>query len=68
MINQINSTYKPIHRHRRLKATVSNKLVALILIAIGIISFYASEGDATALFFFSIIGIGLFFSKERWIR
>lgn len=45
---------------------IKNKLYSVVLILIGIIPILI-EGDATALVFFLMIGLPLFFAKENWI-
>lgn len=45
---------------------IKNKVYSVGLILIGIIPVLI-EGDATALVFFLMIGIPLFFAKENWI-
>lgn len=45
---------------------IKNKLYSIGLILIGIVPVLI-EGDATALIFFLMIGIPLFFAKENWI-
>ncbi len=47
--------------------TFKNKLYALGLILLGIISAVLLEGDITVLIFVSLIAIPLFFSKDNWI-
>lgn len=48
------------------KETIKNKIYALVLIGIGVISILP-ENDATAFIFFCLIGVPLFFAKENWI-
>ena len=48
------------------KETIKNKIYALVLIGIGVLSIFP-ENDATACMFFCIIGVPLFFAKENWI-
>lgn len=45
---------------------IKNKLYSIGLILIGIVPILI-EGDATALVFFLMIGVPLFFAKENWI-
>lgn len=47
--------------------TLKNKFYATGLILAGIVATIVSEEDATALIFFSCIGVPLFFAKENWI-
>lgn len=49
-----------------MKDTIKNKLSALTLIAVGVVPVMLYE-DATALVFFGVIAIPLFFAKENWI-
>ncbi len=43
-----------------------NKLCALILIALGVLPVVVDK-DITALFFFSLFAVPMFFAKENWI-
>ncbi len=45
---------------------IKNKIYALVLIGIGVLSFLP-ENDATAFAFTCLIGVPLFFAKENWI-
>lgn len=46
--------------------TWKNKLCAIVLLACGYIGVLL-ENDATALVFFAMIAIPLFFAKENWV-
>lgn len=47
--------------------TLKNKLYASLLILEGVVATIVTEGDATALVLFSVIGVPMFFAKEPWI-
>ena len=46
--------------------TFKNKLYAILLIIVGIVSTMI-EGDATILAFLGIFAVPMFFAKEPWI-
>ena len=46
--------------------TLFNKVCAIVLIFMGVLSIKI-ENDITVLLFFSMIGIPLFFAKENWM-
>jgi hypothetical protein len=50
------------------QSAIKNKLVSLLLFAIGILTSILSDGDITALLFFLFPALGLFFAKENWIK
>jgi len=53
-------------KEKSMMKTIKNKLVALSLILVGLAPTILDR-DSTALIFFSIIAIPLFFAKENWI-
>lgn len=55
-------------KRRFTQSAIKNKLVSLLLFAIGILTAILSDGDITALLFFSFPALGLFFAKENWIK
>ena len=63
---KINNVNKKIFA-KYIRETYKNKLVAILLIAIGVFIMLLTNGDATILTFTSIIGIPLFFSKKNYI-
>lgn len=50
-----------------IRRTYKNKLVALGLFGLGIVSTMLSDGDGTAMIFLGIIGLSAFFAKENII-
>lgn len=47
--------------------TLGNKIMAIIMIGVGILTVHISGGDATACVFLCILGIPLFFAKTNWL-
>ena len=61
---------KKLHRNiwrfiRHMQVTYKNKLAALAMLAIGIVSAKMS-GDGTFMMFVLVFGLPLFFSKRDW--
>lgn len=52
---------------RYIRKTYKNKLIAMILLAVGIISTSISDGDVTFLVFTMMIGLPLFFTRKNYI-
>lgn len=50
-----------------IKRTWKNKIMALLIILIGILS-VSIDGDATFLIFAIICGSFIFFAKENWLH
>lgn len=44
--------------------TIGNKIMAMLLIALGVLFAMWNEGDCTVLLLFGMVGIGLFFEKK----
>lgn len=51
---------------RNLQKTRKNKLMALLLLGVGIVSAMV-DGDATFLVLAIVFAAGLFFAKQNWI-
>lgn len=51
---------------RNLHKTRKNKLIALLLLGVGIVSAMV-DGDATFLVLAIVFAAGLFFAKQNWI-
>lgn len=49
-----------------MKRTIKNKIVALMLIILGVLSVFI-DGDGTFMIFAAAVSIALFFSKNNYI-
>lgn len=49
------------------RKTRKNKLTAIILLAVGVLSMIATDGDATLMVWMIIIAIPLFLAKKNYI-
>ena len=52
---------------RYMRRTWLNKLVAVTMSLLGLLSVIVSEGDATFLIFISLITVPMFFARESWL-
>lgn len=51
-----------------IRRTLKNKLVALAIITVGVVSIPILEGDGTIFVMFGLIGLQLFFAKDNWLE
>lgn len=63
MRKRINKMVRRFKRH--MEKTWMNKVVALVLIALGILATIVADGDATGLFGILMFAIPMIFSKEN---
>lgn len=53
---------------KRVRRMIKQKLMALLLIGISVVSIYASKGDATFAAFGVPLGLYILFTKECFVR